>query len=178
MLVFFPSTHPSIHPSTTAGIYQITGELFTYTQTQQKAVSTSNTHVLVKETAESSLCLPSEGVERKPPSAGQEESSPGMGACCLRVHGVYMCKSVCKLLLSGQPAGVCVWSGSGDEPAVPFELGCASVITMCLCSGKMQLPCPRASPVVPSLSRLAANTSSNSHPGYCILESRPDRPSF
>lgn len=62
----------------------------------------------MKETAESCLCLPSEDAERKPPSAGQEESSPGMRACCLCVHGVYMWRSVCKLLLS-ESWQVCVF---------------------------------------------------------------------
>lgn len=38
--------------------------------------------------------------------------------------------------------------------------------------------CPRASALIPSLSNLAANTSSNSHPRYCILESWPDKPCF
>ena len=56
------------------------------------------------------------GGHSKKATAGQE-NSPGTRACCLRVCAVHAWRSLCKLLLSGELAGV-----SAYKPAVPLEL--------------------------------------------------------
>ena len=94
------------------------------------------------------------GGHSKKATAGQE-NSPGTRASCLRVHAVHAWRSLCKLLLSGELAGV-----SAYKPEVPFELQFSSVAQSCptLCD-----PMNGSTPGFPVLHHLLEFTQTHVH---------------